>query len=314
MRSFLDIDDLTPEELCRVLALAEISDPIPVLDGRGVALIFEKPSSRTRSSAEMAVVQLGGHPVYITGGEIKVDVRESAEDIARTLSCYHTVVGARVFSHRILQRMAEASFTPMVNLLSDRSHPLQALADVLTLKSALRQDVGLEQGVGDTGGKAGLGLEGKVLAYVGDSNNVARSLTLAAGFAGMSIRIASPAGYGFSENTLDHFSSLGCDVVSSEDPSEAVSGAHAVYTDVWASMGQEDETEQRNTVFKGYRVDEKLMAQASSGAIFLHCLPARRGYEVTDEVLDGSASRVWLQTANRLPATRGLLQWLCEQM
>lgn len=296
MRHLLDIDDLTFEELSRVLVLAEKSDPPRILDDKGVVLLFEKPSSRTRSSAEIAVVQLGGHPMYITADEVGFDVRETAEDLARTWAGYHSVIGARVFSHGVLKRMTEVSTVPVVNLLSDLAHPLQALADVLTLKSELGQS----------------GLEGKTLAYVGDSNNVARSLVLAAGAVGMTVRVASPSGYIFDAATVERFSQYGCDFTALEDPVEAVKGAHAVYTDVWASMGQEDQKEERRVTFKDYTVDEKLMAQASPEAIFLHCLPAKRGYEVTDGVLDGPASRVWVQSANRLHATRGFFLWLWE--
>lgn len=315
VRHLLDIDDLTPAELSRVLALAETTGQPRALDGEGVALVFEKPSSRTRNSMELAVVQLGGHPVYITGGEVGFDVRESAEDLARTLACYHAVIGARVLSHSVLERMAEASPVPVVNLLSDHAHPLQALADVLTLKTGLVGGSGGGTGADGAGpARAGSGLDGRVLAFVGDSNNVARSLVLAAGAAGMSARVASPAGYGFDEGSLRRMRRYGCDVTAVEDPAEAVRGAHAVYTDVWVSMGQEEEEQQRIADFEGYTVDAALMARAAPGAVFLHCLPAHRGFEVTAEVLDGPASRVWPQAANRLHATRGLLLWLCEQM
>ena len=292
-RRLLDIDDITPAELSRVLDLAAETDPPPVLAGRGVALVFEKPSARTRSSTEMAAVHLGAHPVYIGGPEVGFDVRESVEDIARTLACYHSLIGARVFWHSTLERMAAVSAVPVVNLLSDTAHPLQALADMLTLRS-------------EWGG----GLEGRVLAYVGDSNNVARSLVLAAGGMGMSVRVASPVGYDFDEADLQHLRKRCPDLECTQDPTEAVDGAHAVYTDVWTSMGQEDEDAQRRSDFVGYTVDDTLMARAAPGAVFLHCLPAHRGFEVAAEVIDGSASRVWSQTANRMHATRGLLLWL----
>ena len=295
MRRLLDVDDLTPVELSRVLDLAAETDPPPVLAGRGVALVFEKPSARTRSSTEMAAVQLGAHPVYISGPEVGFDVRESVEDIARTLACYHSLIGARVFSHSTLERMAAASAVPVVNLLSDTAHPLQALADMLTLRS--------EWG----------SLEGRVLAYVGDSNNVANSLTLAAGGLGMSVRVASPPGYGFDEAGLRRLRQRCPDLVCSQDPAEAVDGAHAVYTDVWTSMGQEGEDAQRRSDFVGYTVDEALMDRAAPGAVFMHCLPAHSGFEVTVEVIDSSASRVWIQAANRMHTTRGLLLWLFSE-
>ena len=292
MRHLLDIDDLAPRELNRVLDLSALADPPPVLAGRGAALVFEKPSARTRNSTEMAAAQLGAHPVYIGGAEVGFDVRESTEDITRTLAQYHAVIGARVFSHRTLERMAAVSAVPVVNLLSDRAHPMQALADILTLRGELGR------------------LEGRVLAYVGDANNVARSLALAAGAAGMAVRIASPPGYGFGEADLSHLLGRGCELTAAEDPAEAVRGAHAVYTDVWTSMGQEEESDRRRADFEGYTVDGALMAEAASDAVFLHCLPAHRGEEVAAEVIDGPASRVWAQAANRMHAARGLLLWL----
>ncbi len=295
IRHFLDIDDLTPAEMERVLDLAALADPPRTLAGEGVALVFEKPSARTRNSSEMAAVQLGAHPVYITGAEVGFDKRESTEDVTRTLAQYHAVIGARVFSHRTLERMAAVSDVPVVNLLSDRAHPCQALADLLTLRSEFG------------------GLRGRTLAYVGDANNVARSLALAAAAAGMAFRIASPAGYGFDAESLRHLHDRNCDLTAVEDPDEAVRGADAVYTDVWTSMGQEHESERRRADFAGHTVDDRLMARAASGAVFLHCLPAHRGEEVTDSVIDGPASRIWVQAANRMHSARGLLLWLADQ-
>jgi ornithine carbamoyltransferase len=282
-RHFLEIDDLTPAELGAVLDLAELSDPPPVLAGKGAALLFEKPSNRTRASMEMAVVQLGGHPITIRPDEVGIDTREPAEDVARVLSSYCAVLGARVFDHGVLGRMAIASTVPVVNLLSDDAHPCQALADLLTL----RQHLG--------------SLDGRVLAYVGDGNNVCRSLQAAGPLAGMEVRVATPPGY-------EPPSRPGA--VVTHDPVEAVDGADAVYTDVWASMGQEEEAARRRAEFAGFTVDEALMAKAAPHAVFLHCLPAHRGEEVTAGVVDGPHSVVWDQVANRLHAQRGLLVWL----
>ena len=292
MRHFLEVDDLDADELARVLDLAADPSPPPVLAGQGAALVFEKPSSRTRNSTEMAVVQLGGHPVYILPQEVGLDERESVEDVARTLACYHAVIGARVFSHNTVERLAAASAAPVVNLLSDDAHPMQALADVLTLRNVLG------------------GLEGRTMAYVGDANNVARSLALAAGMSGMTVRIASPEGYAFDDGTLARLRNCGCEPDIADTPADAVRGAHAVYTDVWTSMGQESEAEQRLAAFAGYTVDAALMEGAAPDAVFLHCLPAHRGEEVSAEVIDGPHSRVWLQAANRMHAARGLLRWL----
>ena len=295
MRHFLDVDDLEPSELARILNLATDPNPPQVLAGKGAALLFEKPSARTRSATEMAVVQLGGHALYITGAEVGLDERESVEDVTRTLACYNAVIGARVFAHSTVERMAAVSAVPIVNLLSDHAHPTQAVADLLTVRAALGH------------------LEGLVLAYVGDANNVARSLAYAAGLSGMAVRIASPEGYGFSESALRRMRGRGCEPVQVTNPVQAVRGAHVVYTDVWASMGQEQEADKRREDFAGFTVNRALMARAASDALFLHCLPAHRGEEVEAAVIDGPQSRVWLQAANRMHAARGLLLWLMEK-
>ena len=295
MRHFLDVDDLEPSELARILNLATDPNPPQVLAGKGAALLFEKPSARTRSATEMAVVQLGGHALYITGAEVGLDGRESVEDVTRTLACYNAVIGARVFAHSTVERMAAAGAVPIVNLLSDHAHPTQAVADLLTVRAALGH------------------LEGLALAYVGDANNVARSLAYAAGLSGMAVRIASPEGYGFSESALRRLRGRGCEPVQVTNPVQAVRGAHVVYTDVWASMGQEQEADKRREDFAGFTVNRALMAQAASDALFLHCLPAHRGEEVEAAVIDGPQSRVWLQAANRMHAARGLLLWLMEK-
>ena len=295
MRHFLDVDNLEPSELARILNLAADPSPSQVLAGKGTALLFEKPSARTRSATEMAVVQLGGHPAYIGAAEVGLDQRESVEDVTRTLACYNAVIGARVFDHSTVKRMAAVSSVPVVNLLSDQAHPTQAVADLLTVRAELGH------------------LEGLTLAYVGDANNVAHSLAYAAGLSGMAMRIASPAGHGFREPVIKRMRRRGCEPVQVQKPAEAASGADVVYTDVWTSMGQEQEAEKRRKDFAGFRVDKGLMARASTDAVFLHCLPAHRGEEVASTVIDGPRSRVWEQAANRMHAARGILLWLMEQ-
>jgi ornithine carbamoyltransferase len=295
MRHLLEIDDLRPHELVAVLDLAESADPPRVLAGRGVALLFEKPSARTRNSMEMAVVQLGGHPLSIGRDEVGIDTRETAEDVARTLACYHAAIGARVFEHQKVERMAALDLVPVVNMLSDDAHPLQALADMLTLRQLW-------------GGE----LAGRAVAYVGDANNVCRSLALAAGMLGVEVRIAAPVGHQFGDQVLDRIRAVGIDVVQTDDPRGAVAGADAIYTDVWTSMGQEVEAIERRGRFAGFTVDDALLGAAAPGAVFLHCLPAHRGEEVSAEVLEGPASRVWEQAANRMHAARGLLAWILE--
>jgi ornithine carbamoyltransferase len=294
-RHLLDIDDLEAAELVDILDLAEQGHPPAVLAGRGVALIFEKPSNRTRNAREMAVVALGGHPISIRGDEIGLGVRETAEDITHVLAQYHAVVGARISDHRVLEAMAAVDVVPIINLLSDVGHPCQALADVLTL----RQHWG--------------SLDGRVVAWVGDGNNVARSLAFACALTGMEIRLGCPPGHGLDPVIVDGVRSRGGTVVETTDPAEAVKGADAVCTDVWVSMGQEGETTHRLDAFAGYQVDAELMAGASLDAVFLHCLPAHRGLEVSAGVIDGPASLVWPQAANRMHAMRGLLLWLQGQ-
>lgn len=274
-RDFLDVADLSGDEITTVLDLSEQAPWPRVLEGKGVALLFEKPSARTRNSTEVAVFQLGGHPVTLRNEEVGIDTRETAEDLARTLSRYHSAIAARVFDHSRLARLAAAASVPVINLLSDDSHPCQALADVLTL----RQHFGR--------------LDGLVVAYVGDYNNVTRSLEQACAALGAEVRVATPEGYGPGGSVSD-----------------AVKGAHAVYTDVWTSMGQEDEAEARRAAFAGFTIDDDVMAQAAEDAIFLHCLPAHRGEEVSASVIDGRQSRVWPQAENRMHAMRGLFRFL----
>jgi ornithine carbamoyltransferase len=301
--NLLDVDDLTPAAWDRVVA-GGLETPAPQpLRGQGVALLFEKPSARTRNSTEMAVVDLGGHPVYIQGTEVGLDTRETAEDVARTLACYHRVLCARVFDHRVLGRMtaalARSGFeVPVVNLLSDGAHPCQAVADVITMREVLGP------------------LAGRTLAYVGDANNMARSLAKAALLEGMDVRIASPQGYAFSAVELAALQSFadatgrGGSVQLTDDPAQAAKGAAALYTDVWTSMGQEEERAQRLAAFAGYTVDDALVEQAAADGVVLHCLPAHRGEEITDAVLEGPRSVVWRQAAHRRTAMRGILAWV----
>jgi ornithine carbamoyltransferase len=283
VRDLLTLADLARDELAAILDLSERADLGRPLDGKGVALVFQKPSARTRNSTEMAVVQLGGHPVYIQKEEVGLGTRETAEDVARTLACYHEVIAARVTDHRDLIAMAAATDRPVVNLLSDSDHPMQGLADILTIKQLLGR------------------LEGTRIAYIGDANNVCRSLAQACSLVGAHLTIASPDGYGLDE-TLDGVRQV-------VDPAEAVEGAEIVYTDVWVSMGQDEEAEARRRAFAAYRVDEALM-EKTRGAWFLHCLPARRGEEVTHGVMESPRSAVWRQAENRMHTARGALAWV----
>jgi ornithine carbamoyltransferase len=247
----------------------------------------------------MAVVQLGGHPISIRDEEVGLGTRESAEDVVRTLACYHAVIGARVRDHSNLERMAaalDASGTPvpLINLLSERAHPCQAVADLLTMDEVLG------------------GLRGRTLAWVGDANNVCRSLLLGGALTGMRMRVASPQGYGLDQVDVERIAALDGDLEVVDRPELAVEGADAVHTDTWVSMGQESDAIARRRAFEGYTVDDALMARAAADSVVLHCLPAHRGEEIVSSVLDGPQSVVWRQAENRLHAARGLLLWLLD--
>jgi len=277
VRHLLAIRDLSASDLHAILALSE--QPAPrVLQGKGVALYFEKPSARTRNSMEMAAAQLGGHPVYLQPTELGIGTRETVEDVTRTLACYHAIIAARVFDHALLEQMAAVNAAPVLNMLSGRGHPLQVLADLLTIKQLLGR------------------LEGARVAFIGEGNNVSRSLAEACALVGAEFLMASPSGYGLDGAT--------------EDPAEAVEGADIVYTDVWVSMGGED-SDERRALFEPYQVDEALMGRAPD-AWFMHCLPARRGEEVAAPVIDGLRSAVWRQVENRMHTARGAMLWMLE--
>jgi ornithine carbamoyltransferase len=280
VKHLLSIRDLTSADLEWILAASE--QPAPrLLQDRGVALYFEKPSARTRNSMEMATAQLGGHPVYIQKDELGMGTRESVPDVTHTLACYHAIIAGRVFDHGLLQEMARVNAAPVLNMLSGTDHPLQALADLLTVKQLLGR------------------LEGAKIAFIGEGNNVSRSLAEACALAGAEFTIASPEGYDLGNAP---------DVRQVTDPAEAAEGADIIYTDVWVSMGGEDNAERR-AAFEPYQVDEALMEVAPK-ARFLHCLPARRGEEVTAPVIDGPRSAVWRQAENRMHTARGAMLWL----
>ncbi|HEY3239106.1 MAG TPA: ornithine carbamoyltransferase [Acidimicrobiia bacterium] len=298
---FLDVDDLTATQLRRVLDRArawkeEPGKVPPVLAGQSVAAVFEKPSARTRVSFEVAVVTLGGHCVTLRGEELGLGQRESVPDVARTLASYCSLIGARVFDHRVLEEMSRYAEIPVLNLLSDRAHPGQAVGDLLTMEERLGS------------------LEGRRLAYVGDGNNVAASLALAAALTGLEMVIASPPGYELDDTVVDRARNLGGTLELVPEPVDAVVDADAVYTDVWTSMGQESEAESRRAAFAPYQVNAELLAVAGPEVVFLHCLPAHRGEEVTDEVIVGPASGVWAQAANRMHSYRALLAELAGEL
>ncbi len=302
-KDFLSILDLTPGVLSRLIDLgaqmksdraARRSGPQP-LAGTHVALLFEKPSLRTRITFVLAVRELGGDVVELPDG-VLFGARESPEDVARNLERWVEGVVVRTFAHALLERLAAAGpALHVVNALTDEEHPCQALADILTLEERLGS------------------LTGRTLAFVGDGNNVAASVTQAAVMSGMHVRLASPAAYALRGDVLDACRAAAADgatVTLTTDAVEAAGGADAIYTDVWASMGQEAEEGARAEVFAPYQVDERLMAAARPGALFMHCLPAHRGAEVTDAVIDSPASVVLDQAENRLHMQKALLSVL----
>jgi len=300
MRHFLAMADLAPAEIERVFSIAEdlkakFQEGLrePLLPGRVMAMLFEKKSLRTRVSFEVAMAHLGGSAIFL-GDEAGFRSRESLADFARVLSEYVDVIVVRAKRHDTVAELAQHSSCTVINGLTDYAHPCQAMADLFTLRELF----------GD--------LEGRTLAWVGDGNNVARSLAVGCGKVGMRFAMATPNAYqfdaGFREVLSREVPDL--DLTVTTDPVEAVRGAIAVYTDVWASMGQEAETEKRRRDFAKYQVNAKLMSHLQKGAVFMHCLPAHRGEEVTDEVIDSPQSVVVQQAANRLHVQKGVLAWL----
>ena len=300
MKHLLKISDLTKEEILRIFVLTEdLKDKCaagvrePLLPGRVMALIFEKPSLRTRVSFQAGMAHLGGSSMML-GDDVGFGKRERIDDFSRVLSEYVDVIVLRSNQHATVESMAEHASCSVINGLSELSHPCQALADLYTLREKLGA------------------LEGVKLAWVGDANNVARSLAVGCGRLGVELSVATPPGYEFPAEFLAMLDQQcpGMKFSHSTDPREAVAGAMAVYTDVWASMGQESEQEQRRRDFAPYQVNAELMAAAPDGAMFMHCLPAHRGEEVSDEVLDGPHSVVVEQAANRMHVQKGVLVWL----
>jgi ornithine carbamoyltransferase len=290
VRHLLTGEELEPAELERLLSRAvELKagrgdgSGAGVLAGRTVALFFEQPSTRTRVSFQVAVAELGGHPLPLRADELQLGRGESIGDTARVLSRYLHAIVIRSGSDDTVRELAEAAEVPVINALTPEHHPCQALADLLTLRERFGE------------------LEGLKLAYVGDGNNCARSLAIVGGIAGVQVRIAAPDGYQLDEG---HGATL------TADPRMAVEGADAVYTDVWVSMGDEADADQRRADLEPYRVDSELLAGASEDAIVLHCLPAHPGEEISEEVLYGERSAVWDQAENRLHAQKALLERL----
>jgi ornithine carbamoyltransferase len=303
MKDFISIADLSAEQIWEFLNRArELKDEWreignqPILKGKVLGMIFQKPSLRTRVSFDVAMLHLGGHALYISPNEIGLGKRESIADVARVVSRYVNGVMARVFDHDHVLQLAQYASVPVINGLSDFNHPCQGITDIFTIWEKL----------GD--------LKGLKLAYVGDGNNVAVSLLFAAAKLGMHFAIGTPPDYELNADALNlgrqFAQETGSQVVTTYDPVEAVSDANIVYTDTWTSMGQEAEQAKRATVFPPYQVNSNLLTHAKSDAIVMHCLPAHRGHEITDDVADGPQSALFDQAENRLHAQKGILATL----
>jgi ornithine carbamoyltransferase len=296
MRHLLSVRDLPREEVPALFrAIADLKarrkagERGTALGGRTLALIFEKPSLRTRVTFEVGMFQLGGAAVYLTGQEIGLGTRETVPDVARNLSRWVDVIAARVFAHRTVTELGRWATVPVINALSDLEHPCQAVADFFTLW------------------ERGLDLARARLAWVGDGNNVCHSVLFMAALTGTRVTVATPPGFEPAAGVVEACRALGGQVTLTVDPRQAVEGADAVYTDVWISMGQEAEREGRREAFQRYQVSERLVGFARPGALVMHCLPAHRGEEITDAVLDGPQSVVLDQAENRLHAQKAVL-------
>jgi len=298
-RHLTSIFDLSAEEVRRLFDLTTrvTTDPEahnPVLAGRCVGMLFQKPSMRTRVSFETAVANMSGHTIFLTDGDVGVGSRERADDFARVISSYVDGLVVRTFSHELVVELADHAACPIVNGLSDYLHPCQALADLWTMRKHLGR------------------LEGRTMVFVGDGNNVARSLAAGAARLGVRFVLSAPEGYDLDEAFLARLAEEEPNhrVEQIRDPQQAAAEADVIYTDVWASMGQEDEAAKRQADFAPYQVNAELLAQAKPDALVMHCLPAHREEEITSDVLDGPQSIVMEQAANRLPLQKALLRWL----
>jgi ornithine carbamoyltransferase len=298
-RDCLTLAEFNPEETSLILdeaiklkGLQRSRIPFRPLRGMTLAMVFQKPSNRTRVSFEVGMYQLGGHALHLLPQEIQIGKRETPSDTGRVLARYIDAIMVRTFDHDEVEELAEAAEVPVINGLTDAHHPCQALADLLTVREKFGR------------------LEGVEVSYIGDGNNVAHSLALGCALTGARLTIAYPEDHAPDPGIMSLAGSLGAAPTLTEDPREAASGARVLYTDVWASMGQEEEAEERKKKFAPYQVDEELMGLAEEDAIFLHCLPAHRGEEVTAGVIDGPRSRIFDQAENRLHAQKALLYLL----
>jgi len=298
--NLLSISDLSQEQILLLIDSAEAfrarrADHGDPLRGRSLAMIFEKPSTRTRVSLEVAASELGAHALYLSAGELQLGRGETIADTARVLSRYVHGITARVFSHSTVTQLAKHASIPVINALSDWEHPLQILADLQTMRQRFER------------------LEGLKIAWIGDGNNVCNSLILACAILGMEISVASPQGYQPKARILAQAKELGGQAIIGLEPAEAAKGADVLVTDTWISMGDEGQEAERLRVFGKYQLNAELMRLASENAIALHCLPAHRGQEITDEVMDGPQSAVFDEAENRLHTSKAVMAWLVGQ-
>ena len=298
-KDLLSVSGLTGEEIRLLISNAcdlKAKGRLSLLQGKVLAIMFEKPSLRTRVSFELAMIELGGDTIYLSPAEVGLGKREPISDVARVLSRYVDAVVTRVFSHQSLEVLAAYSSVPVINALSDLEHPCQTLADLLTIYEEKGQ------------------LEGITLAFIGDGNNVANSLLLGGSLTGMNFRIASPTGYQIQDSIMKQAEAYaldsGSEIFTTEDPKSAVVGADVIYTDTWTSMGQEDEAEKRRSIFADYQVNDELMSLARGDAIIMHPLPAHHGEEVAEGILDGLSSVVFDQAENRMHLQKALLAYM----
>ncbi|WP_135535062.1 ornithine carbamoyltransferase [Halostella pelagica] len=300
-RHYLDVDDLTPDELESVLdrgaeykELLNAGESHRDLQERTLGMLFQKPSTRTRVSFETGMTQLGGHAVFLGENDIQLGRGEPLKDTSRALSRYVDVLMARVFKHANAEVLAEYSDVPVINGLTDDAHPCQTLADLLTIRET-------KDGFDDVSA-----------TWVGDGNNVAQSFAIGCALADVDLTVATPPGYGIDDDVVERARELGGDPTVTHDPVAAVEDADIIYTDVWISMGQEDERDVRMNDFEGFQVRADLLDHAAPDASVMHCLPAHRGEEITDAVIESDRSVVWQQAENRMHAQKGLLAWLLE--
>ncbi len=305
-RDFLTIEDYTTEEVLALLDLAQAlkeekkaGKAHPLLQGKSIAMYFEKPSNRTRVSFEVGIYDLGAHPIYLRKEEINLGVRETIADTARTLSRYVDGIMIRTFAQSDVDELAQWASVPVINGLTDEHHPCQVMADLLSVKEAFGS------------------FQGKKLAYIGDGNNMAHSLLIGCATVGMDVAIATPAGYEPHKTVVQKAEEIGqktgATITITHSITTAAEGAHALYTDVWASMGQEAEAEERRRTFQSYQIDAKLMEVADPKAIVLHCLPAHRGEEISHDVLEAHAETIFNQAENRLHAQKAILVALIKK-